>query len=223
MDWNWIAGFFEGEGNISLRKKSQGITQYARLIMGQVKKEPLEAIHAFLKEQGLANPILYVRPSKNERWQPCWLLSIQIRKDVIFFLEQIVHGLYGKRQEAEDALAYLRQLEHEREAAVALAIRLREEGATWGAIREQTGLCRQGITNAMRAINKEWHHAKKWANRNEWRKDHIAQGFCGNCGKSRAESISKLYCMICLEKRRVLIRQWKQRQHADLPLFKDAV
>lgn len=44
MTWEWIAGFFEGEGHVYWQERSKKSGMGGRAILGQVCKLPLQAI-----------------------------------------------------------------------------------------------------------------------------------------------------------------------------------
>lgn len=58
MTWQWIAGFFEGEGCIVWHKPKKNSTQGIGgvISIGQKNKEPLQAIYDFLKSENFVNP-----------------------------------------------------------------------------------------------------------------------------------------------------------------------
>jgi hypothetical protein len=222
MNWDWIAGFFEGEGCIYWREGTKGTKSGTSggVIIGQRVKDPLTAIYAFLIEEGIHNPILYLRPQgKNPRSRPIWILRLNIREDVVFFLEHVRHALFDKQPKADFVIGELTRLNKEREEVISKAMALRTAGASWPAIKAETGCGRVAITNHMRAAGLDWHKLPGWDSQYSWRLERMTRGLCGCCGSVRGESVSQLYCDTCQEKRRVLVREWKaKRRAAGLPV-----
>src|SRR3989304_6390808 len=93
VSWQWIAGFFEGEGHIYWQEGKKGTRQGTggRCIIGQKCKEPLQAVYDFLIDQGFHVPAFYLRPKSKvvERSIEIWILTVQWRDDVINFLSNI--------------------------------------------------------------------------------------------------------------------------------------
>jgi len=83
MNWNYIAGFFDGEGTLGKYSKSGykiGITQSS--------KKVLEEIQIFT---GLGH-IHFIKKRKSH-WQNAWLYYIAKQEDVYFFLNKILSQL----------------------------------------------------------------------------------------------------------------------------------
>ena len=217
MTWDWIAGFFEGEGHIAWREGKKGTSHgtSGRVLIGQVCKEPLSAIKEFLQQHNYKNPILYLRPAQNSRCSPCWIFAVNVREDVIDFLEHIRDNLFDKQVKADFVIRQLKKLNEERNNAIATSIALRQQGLTWVEIRRQTGLARTAIVNHMRAAQLSYTKSAQWDSQYDWRKDRIASGLCGCCGKPRGESLSRWNCLVCLEKRRVIVRAWKKKRREN--------
>lgn len=53
MNWDWIAGFYEGEGTVAYTNSGKrGITLYLKLVIGQKQVNILRKIAAFLRKRG---------------------------------------------------------------------------------------------------------------------------------------------------------------------------
>lgn len=93
----WVAGVFEGEGNIRLKKNRVGMKHY---------KQPTVQIHMcdedVLREvqeiTGLGKITGPYTP-KNKNWTPTWQWSIQNRKGVKEFIEMVSPFLCSRRKE----------------------------------------------------------------------------------------------------------------------------
>lgn len=94
----WCAGFFDGEGCISIRHNSRGhsslqvdLTQCVREILDQVQAEFGGTVHT--------------RKSVNPKWRTAYNLTFQA-KTAKYFLEAIYPYLYIKKKQARLALEF---------------------------------------------------------------------------------------------------------------------
>lgn len=106
IDWNYVTGFFDGEGNIQLKvpnKKSdrKGIA----ITIGQKNIEVLYALRDFLLNEGLER--VYVYPKYDTRNYPT--LKISNKWDAKDFLERI-KGISFQQKEIENALNFIATL-----------------------------------------------------------------------------------------------------------------
>lgn len=102
MDWNYIAGFFDGEGNISIniiRKKGKirGLQLACR--MYNSNKEVLLKIKEFL---GYGN--IYENKKNSFNWRLVYELSINCKKNVLSFLINIKDIAYIKKEQIQFVL-----------------------------------------------------------------------------------------------------------------------
>ena len=141
MTWDWIAGFFEGEGNIRWQDhKPNGTTKAGRgcrILIGQNDKRPLGMIYEFLKIEGFVNPILYQRPPAPHRRVPngLWVLALSRMEDTERFLRAI-SGKVPQKQEQLDRVLALQQeaRRNTRTFDLAKAKELRDQGLSVKAI-----------------------------------------------------------------------------------------
>lgn len=98
MNWDYIAGFFDGEGNISIKKRT-GRRPQVVLNMTQKRRDVLDKILLFLESQHLTGQI-YKKPS-------CFYIQIGQAQSCRPFLEAVVSALIVKKEEAEIGLATL--------------------------------------------------------------------------------------------------------------------
>ncbi len=156
MTWDWIAGFFEGEGNISWsngKSATSNAGRGGRVVMGQKDKRPLEEIYRFLKGQGFVNPILYLRPVGNGTRQvnPIWVLALSRMEDTERFLRAISGMIPQKQEQADRVLLLMQQAtQNTRIVPTAEAESLRKQGLTIAEIAKQLHFGTKKVTNSMR-------------------------------------------------------------------------
>ena len=97
MDWNYIAGFFDGEGSISFKVK--GKTPFYVVCIANTNREILEEIQKFLREKGI-NSHLYSRPSAQ-------YIYISKQSDMLKFLRRIKPFIFIKLPKAKELIFYL--------------------------------------------------------------------------------------------------------------------
>lgn len=95
ISWQYIAGFFDGEGNIYLFRDSH--RERARIQISQKKRYVLDKIKEFLKEQDIKSIIAdyeYATPS----------LRINRKSEVLDFLKKVLPFLMVKKEEAQNTI-----------------------------------------------------------------------------------------------------------------------
>jgi len=94
----YLAGYFDGEGSIGLYKNDKG-KWLATCVLGQAKKDAISIFHkrfgGYFKYQALNK-------------QPHFRWSINSRKEILAFLEEILPCLKEKKEQAEVMLEYCR-------------------------------------------------------------------------------------------------------------------
>ena len=220
MNWDWIAGFMEGEGHIYWQWSKKGTKQGTggRVIIGQKDKRALEAIHDFLLKEGFENPIFYLRPASKlvERSCDLWMLTLNRRPDVIRFLEKVLDGLFAKREKATFVIETLKRLNRERKEILETALALRKQGKSWREISRETKVGRVALLNYARAEGIELPGKKHPFDERSWRHDRQARGICTTCGKPRGADGTKWYCRLCADKINIKSKEWKRRKRAEL-------
>ncbi len=135
MTWEYIAGFFDGEGTIS--RNTSGF----RISMPQTNQEVLEKIRHF---SGLGN-ICKVTKRKSH-WKDSWTYYITKQKNVLIFLKGISPHLVLKKDLADNTIPELKLivnkqklkiLKHENRRKKALI--LRSKGLAYWRIGEKMG------------------------------------------------------------------------------------
>ena len=136
MTWNYIAGFFDGEGSITNNGKGFRIT------ICQTNKEILEDIKCFV---GFGYVIKVKKRKKH--WKDSWVYYIAKQREVYSFLTQISPFLKIKRESAESCLPLLKQtIERQQKQQIRLSKRiraikkLRNKGLTYRAIGTKVGI-----------------------------------------------------------------------------------
>ena len=97
MNWDYIAGFVDGEGSIVKRKKGYN------LLISQTNAEVLENIRDFV-----GSGYVYALAKRKRHWRDAWLYSAGGYKETHFMLTHIVDKLIVKK---EEALAAINELE----------------------------------------------------------------------------------------------------------------
>lgn len=98
MNWDYIAGFFDGEGNIAIKRRRDRRPQVV-LNMTQKRREVLDAILIFLKENDIEGQIY----KKN----PCFFIQIGNSASTKNFLSAVIEKLIVKKDEAVMGLGVL--------------------------------------------------------------------------------------------------------------------
>ena len=98
MNWNYIAGFFDGEGSVA--HNGMGF----RISIPQTNEEVLNEIRNFTK-------IGFVIPVKKRKshWKDSWVYYIASKKDVYYFLNQAVPYLIVKKDLTLEAMSLLKK------------------------------------------------------------------------------------------------------------------
>lgn len=115
MDWDYIAGFFDGEGSVSLTNKDRGAAVQIR----QNDLQVLSEVKAFLIQHGVSGVSIYThkpyssygRGGKVYPGKTSYHLNISSRVNCIKFLEQMSTRSHLKVAKVNECLARLRELE----------------------------------------------------------------------------------------------------------------
>lgn len=207
MTWEWVAGFFEGEGCITwYEPKKRGGRQGvgARAIIGQKCKEPLVAIQQFLLQQGIVNPLLYLRKpwaGALGKASPTWMLTIQRRDDVLLFLTAIAPLLFQKQEKARLVIHKIRALQARTSCSIAQASTLRAKGMKWHEIARRMKVNFTTLKNMLAgagvAIEAE---STKAETKRRAMVNAKASGNCIACFKPRRANGTAHHCRKCADK-----------------------
>jgi len=137
MNWNYIAGFFDGEGTINPCENNRykvGITQ--------ANKKVLEEIQLFTK----IGHIHSIKKRKSH-WKNAWIYYISKQEDVYKFLNTISLRLIVKRKEILKIIPELKektaQIKEQKLKVIKrkqLAKKLREKGLSFREIGKRLGI-----------------------------------------------------------------------------------
>ena len=101
MNWDYVAGFFDGEGHFQWTdsKPNSKRGRGPRIIVGQKTREVLDAIAIFLMDEGVTRCRIYQRPSG------FFVLSIARWYDVELIITKALDKLIVKHEQARIVLA----------------------------------------------------------------------------------------------------------------------
>lgn len=98
MNWDYIAGFFDGEGNINMIKNNQKLSYYIQIRLYSSDERVLLEIKNFIEK----GQIYKVKKSSATNF--VYELTITNKSDVKFFLENIVDKIIIKKEIANYVL-----------------------------------------------------------------------------------------------------------------------
>lgn len=102
MDWSYVAGYFDGEGHVSMHMTNRG-KPTAALIWHNSHRGSLEAIRDFM----VAGHIVQRKIRPHQR-RPVCVLTVSRRSDLLRVLEAMTPHLIVKRGEAESLMRHVR-------------------------------------------------------------------------------------------------------------------
>ena len=106
MTWEYVAGFFDGEGNICNTKGSGGFSPRWSVVQQDDRgKKVLEAIQAFLALAGIKS---YLGKSRMRTERILWKLNVGSREQFEHIATKLMPYVYVKKLELQDTLRYLR-------------------------------------------------------------------------------------------------------------------
>lgn len=216
-NWQWIAGFFEGEGFIGWTapktpRSRQGVG--ARVVIGQKDRRPLAAVLRFVRDNGCPSATLYLRPpakSRSSLGRPSavWILMIQRREEVRLFLEAIAPMLYAKRRKAEQVIRLVAALQDRSESIVARARKLHAAGFMWHDIARQMRLRFTALKNMLVAAGEKVEAESTKADTTKRAKDRAkSAGRCIACYRPRGANGTANHCRQCAD----AINDYKRRR-----------
>ena len=141
MTWEYIAGFFDGEGSLVHNGKGY------RANISQTNKEVLDEIKYF-SGVGLVCKIT----KRQAQWKDSWVYYVSKQKDVDFFVRNILPFVYVKKDKIIETIPKLdRILELQKFRSIRLvrrkkeALKLRESGLSYWRIGQKMGLDRSYV------------------------------------------------------------------------------
>jgi hypothetical protein len=106
INWAYIAGFFDGEGNIRKNRFDRSVGINAKITQaGKRGEKVLNEIREFLSLEGIYSIVKLTR-RKGGTWQECYELLIDRRVDALKFLSSMYPYLHVKKVEAQDHLRF---------------------------------------------------------------------------------------------------------------------
>ena len=223
ITWEWVAGFFEGEGNIFYQEGKHGTKQgmHGRATMGQKDKRALQAIYDFLVENGFSAPSFILRPAyvnTKSFGRSCemWILTINRRDDVIRFYREISPFLFEKQSKAVFVLSHLEKNVSDRNLILEEAISMKNSGVSWREIARRLGIGRVSINNYLRSANIVLKKSEHFEDRMSWRKSRNARGLCDSCGKERGKDGTKMKCRACADRYNSMRQKYEKNKSQKL-------
>lgn len=112
LSWPYIAGFFDGEGNICVYARNRGLSggmpKASLCQTGRRGLNLLTAISNFLLAAGIPSNIYTISTAKyNPRATTCYSLCITGTDNVCTFAKRIIPYLHIKKAEAQDVVRYM--------------------------------------------------------------------------------------------------------------------
>ncbi|MFA6135907.1 MAG: LAGLIDADG family homing endonuclease [Candidatus Paceibacterota bacterium] len=136
MKWEYIAGFFDGEGCISHNGKGY------RIAISQTNQEVLDGIVKFSKV-GYVCKIT----KRKSHWKDSWIYYISKQDDVLYFLKRIFDYLIVKNAIAKKVIPELSKYAKKRNVKISVmehkkakALEMRTSGASYREIGKQLNL-----------------------------------------------------------------------------------
>jgi hypothetical protein len=113
MSWEYIAGFFDGEGHVSLsRQQKNGENQFSRgnprvtLVQAHERgRHLLEEISSFLRDESITS-VIEIHHEGDERCSRAYRLRVTGFRGIVPFLNGVFPYLRIKKIEAQDMLRY---------------------------------------------------------------------------------------------------------------------
>jgi len=143
MNWDYIAGFFDGEGSVTDYKRK------CRVTITQTNQEVLERIRRFAGVGSIAEIT-----KRKSHWKDSWVYYISKQIDLLKFLNGVVPRLVVKRKLARNAIVVLEYKLQKRE------VRRQELSLRMHKARE---LRKQGLPyrDIGKALNIDFGHARR--------------------------------------------------------------
>lgn len=101
MNWDYIAGFMDGEGSIIKKPKRNGF----RIMIPQTNEEVLEKIKQFV-----GSGFIYEVKKRKTHWKDSWMYAITSNKGVYNFLLKAGNKLIVKKKLANKAVKIIKDL-----------------------------------------------------------------------------------------------------------------
>ena len=111
MNWDYIAGLFDGEGSVQIKNypdRSQG--RGIALVIGITDGDVLDGLQEFLQSKGIKSSVYHRTVLRGKERKPCQWWQISNKWDATEFLNAIKERVIVKRGKVLEALAFRQQL-----------------------------------------------------------------------------------------------------------------
>lgn len=102
MTWDYIAGFFDGEGHISTHARGM---MWSIAQGGSRGRRLLEEIHDFLVAEGFTPTLGKGNPIPSGTIWQMWICN---RKDIVRLYGYLAHRIHIKKTEMQDVVRYIK-------------------------------------------------------------------------------------------------------------------
>lgn len=111
MTWNYIAGFFDGEGHVGLSNDGKHTgRQQVSVAIANTHIQTLSEIRSFLAKQNIASKI-YIRKRTIPRYKPCGMLTLTDHIGKREFLRALLDLSITKREAIAKAIHHIESKE----------------------------------------------------------------------------------------------------------------
>ncbi len=165
MNWDYIAGFFDGEGCFTIYYDKNNRVKY-QISISQTTKGVLEEIQQFLGYGNIYNADHKGNKNWKESWSFAYSLRIGKRKDILSFLSKIEDKIIVKKEELKTKKGVLMELDllktkkwETMRSHLKVCRKMREQGMSW----KQVGKAINKNAESARCFVKEHKHKKEHA------------------------------------------------------------
>lgn len=144
MTIDYVAGFFDGEGSITISGSR------VRTSTPQTNKEVLEKIRDYV---GVGS--VYKLTKRQKHWKDAWVYSTTNNNDTMEFLTKLYPHLILKQARAIEGIEVLKQYLNKKkdfEYRKSLVAKMVEEGKSYRYIGRELNMNRQTVCNIMKKV-----------------------------------------------------------------------
>jgi hypothetical protein len=105
MDWSYVAGFFDGEGHVSVISTRHRWKTYS-VSMANTHKPTCLRIARFLRQRGI-QVSFYPQKGTGHSWKTCWKIAVTDRFSAHRFLKSIEPLCLTKRKAVRGVIAFI--------------------------------------------------------------------------------------------------------------------
>jgi len=125
ISWQYIAGFFDGEGCISTHDKAspnRNNIQAITIVQKVDSNFVLEEIQKFLAKRNIPSHLYNSRSAGNINWKPTHALTISGKKEQLAFLRWIKKYLVVKKDKATQTVNYLQSTKYRKKRKTRVSV-----------------------------------------------------------------------------------------------------